>query len=161
MATWAPEQIAETIRTHSPEEAARILAGPPPSSDPGTIRRRAQRGGRVFPVISRSGRAYREDGGRPYGELEPAQQMQADAGHWRVGQAVRRDCLPMTVAVRGRVERIYEVLGWQSDEAGKWVAELGRLLSDRDLQRLYPDYPYRHGDECPTRKGGAYRPEMY
>lgn len=98
----------------------------------------------------------------PSGEVSPQQQRQADAGFWRVGEAVREACLPMTVTVAGTVERIYEVNGWSRDPGSrKWVADLGELLTDGDLDSRYPDYPYRHGGECPTRGGGAYRPETY
>lgn len=122
--------------------------------------RRRLRTERVFPVIARSGRTYIQDNGRRYGEVSAPEQRQADAGAWRAGEAVRAQCEPMTVSVAGEVERIYEVLGWHKD-GYKWVAELGRELSDADLDARYPDYPYRHGDDCPTRKGGAYRPETY
>lgn len=126
-----------------------------------TERRRKQRAGRTFPVIARSGRSYVEDDGRRYGELSGSEQRQADAGYWRVGQAVRSDLEPMTVSVKGTVVRILEVLGWEQDPGGKWVADLGRTLTDDDLDREFPDYPYRLGDDCPTRAGGAYRPETY
>lgn len=122
--------------------------------------RRKLRTQRVFPVIARSGRAYIEDTGRPYGEVGASQQRQADAGSWRAGQAVRDQCEPMTVSVTGTVERIYKVNSW-AKKGRKWVADLGPELSDADLDAHYPDYPYRRGDDCPTRVGGAYRPETY
>ncbi|MFC6013102.1 hypothetical protein [Nocardia lasii] len=127
---------------------------------PTTLARRKQRTNRTFPVISRSGRSYVATNGRLYGEISPNQQRQADAGYWRVGEAIRAANLPMTVAVAGTVERIYEVNSW-SPHGDKWVAALGALLTDNDLDTRYPDYPYRYGDDCPTRNGGAYRPETY
>lgn len=146
------------------EQVALLAAHGAPIDPPhrSTRLRREARDGRVFPVVSRSGRSYREATGRIYGEVSPAQQRQADAGYWRVGTAVRDACEPMTVAVAGKVERIYEVRGWIRDSAsGKWVADLGRRLTNDELDRLYPEYPYREGHECPTRRGGAYRPETY
>jgi len=101
-----------------------------------------------------------QDDGRRYGEVSPAEQRQADAGSWRAGQAVRDQCEPMTIGVAGTVRRIYEVNGWRRD-GHKWVADLGRALTDADLDAHHPDYPYRHGDACPTRRGGAYRPETF
>ena len=116
-------------------------------------------------MISRSGRRYREADGRWYGEVPGNNQLQADAGAWRAGEAVRAACEPMTVAVGGVVKRIYEVLGWHQEPGqAKWTAELGRELDDDALDRDYPDYPYRrsgHRAECEPRKGGAYRPEYY
>lgn len=125
-----------------------------------TLRRREQREKRNIAVISRSGRAYRQEDGRVYGEVSPAEQRQADAGAWRVNGAIREDLLPMTVAVGGTVRRIHEVLDWEPN-GKKWVANLGRELTNADLDREWPDYPYRIGDDCPTRVGGAYRPETY
>lgn len=82
--------------------------------------------------------------------------------YWRVGAAVRRDLEPMTVAVDGVVERIYEVHAWNQDtESGKWIADLGRSLTNAELDKTWPDYPYRLGDPCPTLRGRAYRPESY
>lgn len=130
--------------------------------DPSTLRRRQQRdpGQRAIAVISRSGRAYRQDDGRTYGEVDPPEQRQADAGAWRVNAAVREHCEPLTVAVRGTVKRIYEVRDWHPD-GPKWNADLGQELTNDDLDRDYPDFPYRVGDKCLTRVGGAYRPEFY
>lgn len=154
-----PDEVAEILQSYSTEEASKMLAFAP---DTGTVRRRQHRSKRVFPVISRSGRTYREATGRLYGETGPASQRQADAGFWRVGAAVRRDLLPMTVAVGGTVRRIWEVAGWTQDsETGKWVADLVRQLNDADLEAGWPDYPYRIGDDCPTTQGRAYRPETY
>jgi len=127
---------------------------------PATEYRRRLREQRVFPVIARSGRTYIQPNGRRYGETSPAEQRQADAGWWRAGAEVRDQCEPMTVSVAGAVARIYAVNGWRKDGA-KWLADLGPELSDADLDATYPDYPYRRGDSCPTRKGGAYRPETY
>ncbi|WP_300265503.1 hypothetical protein [Microbacterium sp.] len=128
-----------------------------------TKHRRLARAKRPFPVIARSGRHYREANGRRYGELPAGtDQRQADARYWRVGAAVRDACEPMTVSVGGTVQRIYEVRGWyQEPGQTKWTADLGRLLTDEDLDRDYPDYPYRYGNECKTSGGGAYRPEYY
>lgn len=125
-----------------------------------TQRRREQRNSRNIAVISRSGRAFRQKDGRVYGEVSPEEQRQADAGAWRANAAIRADCLPMTIAVGGAVRRIYEVQGW-GPVGKKWVADLGAELSDADLDRDYPDYPYRIGDDCPTHGGGAYGPETY
>lgn len=133
-----------------------------PSPHRSTVLRRAAKAKRVFPVISRSGRTFYEANGRSYGETAPHLQKQADAGYWIVGEAVRRDLEPMTVAVDGVVRRIYEVLDWKQDpSSGKWVADLGRLLTDADLNQSWPNYPYRSGDHCPTMRGRAYRPESY
>lgn len=127
-----------------------------------TVLRRTAKTQRVFPVISRSGRTFYETNGRSYGETEPHLQKQADAGYWFVGAAVRRDLEPMTVAVDGVVRRIYEVHGWVQDPATrKWVADLGRLLTDGDLAQSWPSYPYRNGYPCHTLRGRAYRPESY
>lgn len=139
-------------------------ADPAPEETPhrSTRLRHAAKSQRVFPVISRSGRTYYEDNGRTYGETEPHLQKQADAKYWLVGAAVRRDLEPMTVAVDGVVQRIYEVFGWTQDsESGKWMADLGRSLTDADLDQSWPDYPYRIGDSCRTLRGRAYRPESY
>lgn len=135
---------------------------PLPTGHVSTKHRRLAKTMRAFPVISRSGRQYKQADGRTYGETTPSQQRQADARYWRAGIAVREACEPMTVAVGGIVERIYKVNDWylESGET-KWTADLGSELSDEDLDRHYPDYPYRRGYECPTRKGGAYRPEYY
>lgn len=125
-----------------------------------TQRRRQQRSHRNIAVISRSGRAYRQDDGRVYGEVSPSEQRQADAGAWRANAAIRADRLPLTIAVGGTVHRIYEVHDWHP-EGKKWVADLGAELTNADLDRDYPDFPYRLGNDCPTRQGGAYRPETY
>lgn len=127
---------------------------------PSTQRRRQQRSHRNIAVISRSGRAYQQPDGRIYGEVSPAEQRQADAGSWRANAAIRADLLPLTVAVGGTVQRIYEVNDWHRD-GKKWVADLGSELTNADLDSNYPDFPYRVGDDCPTRGGGAYRPETY
>lgn len=125
-----------------------------------TQQRRAQRTSRNIAVISRSGRSYRQDDGRVYGEVDIANQRQADAGAWRANAAIRADCLPLVVGVAGETKRIWEVLSWHPD-GKKWTAELGRLLTDEELDEEYPDLPYRYGSPCPTRRGGAYRPETY
>ena len=134
----------------------------PPAPHRSTRLRRQARQGRTFPVISRSGRTYRDDDGRPYGEVDCAHQQQADAMYWGVGEAVRRDLEPMTIAVDGTVKRIRLVTAWTyHPDSGKWIAEFGPELDNATLDRDYPDYPYRIGDDCPTRRGGAYRPETY
>lgn len=153
------------IRTTLTAEQAAFLEAngmPLPAAHVSTKHRRLAKTMRPFPVISRSGRRYKQADGRAYGETTPSQQRQADARYWRAGVAVRDACEPMTVAVSGVVERIYEVKGWflEPDQT-KWTADLGPEISDGDLNRLYPDYPYRRSSECPTRKGGAYRPEYY
>lgn len=125
-----------------------------------TQRRREQRSKRNIAVISRSGRTYKQENGRLYGEVTPEGQRQADAGAWRANSAIRTDRLPLTIAVGGTVRRIYEVFDWNSD-GKKWTADLGAELSNADLDRDFPDFPYRIGDDCPTRMGGAYRPETY
>ena len=127
---------------------------------PSTLTRRRHRQQRTFAVISRSGKAYTASDGTEYGEVSAAQQRRSDAGVWRAGKAVRDELLPMTVAVGGIVKRIYEVNGWHQVDS-KWEAELGPMLSNDELDANYPDYPYRLGDSCPTRIGGAYRPESY
>lgn len=139
---------------------------PPAEPHRSTRLRRQAKQGRSFPVISRSGRTYREGDGRLYGEVDKAMQEQADAGYWRVGAAVRSALEPMTIAVGGTVRRIREVTAWVRDaDSGKWMAEFGRTFSSPEdnavIDRLYPDYPYRIGADCPTRRGGAYRPETY
>lgn len=135
---------------------------PDPAPHRSTRLRRAAKAQRVFPVISRSGRTYYEANGRSYGETAPHLQKQADEKYWRVGAAVRRDLEPMTVAVDGKVKRIYEVDAWtQHAGSGKWIAHLSNQLTNADLDRNWPDYPYRIGDDCPTLRGRAYRPESY
>ena len=125
-----------------------------------TVRRRERRSHRTIAVISRSGRSYRKVDGRVYGEVSPEEQRQSDAGPWRVNSAIREQLLPLTIAVGGVVQRIYEVKGW--DRMGvKWYADLGRELTSADLDRDYPGFPYRVGDDCPTAGSGAYRPETY
>lgn len=147
-----PEQMAVLA-------AAGIPVAPPARS---TVLRRQAKQARPFPVISRSGRKFRDPDGRPYGEIGAAEQRQADAGFWRVGPLIRKAKEPMTVAVGGTVQRIYEVHDWEQDEESrKWVATLGRTLSDDELDQEFPDYPYRIGAKCPTAGGGAYRPETY
>lgn len=138
----------------------------PPAPHRSTRLRRQARWGRLFPVISRSGRTYKDDDGRPFGEVDSAQQCQADARYWGVGAAVRAALEPMTVSVGGTVKRIREVTAWtQCPESGKWIASFGRTFESAEdnaaLDLLYPDYPYRIGDDCPTRQGGAYWPESY
>lgn len=125
-----------------------------------TQQRRAQRDHNNIAVISRRARSYRQEDGRVYGEVTPDEQRQSDAGAWRANQAIRNDCLPLVIAVDGTVERIYEVNDW-SPVGKKWEADLGAELSNQALDRDYPDFPYRLGDDCPTRRGGAYRPEVY
>lgn len=127
---------------------------------PSTQRRRQQRSRHNIAVVSRSGRSYRQDDGRVYGEVTSAEQRQADAGAWRANAAIRAEALPLTIAVGGTVRRIYEVRAWSPD-GKKWTADLGAELADADLDRDYPGFPYRVGDDCPTRGGGAYRPETY
>lgn len=139
---------------------------PPAAPHRSTRLRRQAKQGRVLPVISRSGRTYKDDDGRPYGEVDSQHQIQADAMYWGVGEAVRRDLEPMTIAVDGTVKRIREVTDWDYHAGtGKWIAKFGQsFVSEADnasLDSLYPDYPYRIGDDCPTRRGGAYRPETY
>ncbi|MDN6148847.1 MAG: hypothetical protein L0I94_08420 [Yaniella sp.] len=125
-----------------------------------TVRRRHQKKNRAVAVISRSGRAYRQEDGRVYGEVDSANQRQSDAGPWPANVAIRRDCLPITIAVGGQVRRVYEVHDWYRN-GKKWSANLGREINNEILDRVYPDFPYRIGDDCPTRRGGAYRPEYY
>lgn len=90
-------------------------------------------------------------------------QRQADAGHWRVGTAVREQCRPLAVAVDGIVARIYAVEGWRAidDDRRYWSADLGPALTDDELAALDTDYPLHVGDPLPTHKGGAYRPIWY
>lgn len=149
-----PEEIA-AARALLEEAGAEVRV-----PDTSTVRRRQQREYNAIAVISRSGRAYRQDDGRVYGEVSPEEQRQSDAGPWRANAAIRRDCLPITIAVGGTVERIWEVNGWYKN-GKKWSADLGPQLANDDLDRDYSDFPYRIGDECPTRRGGAYRPEYY
>lgn len=156
---------ADRFRTSLTAEQAAILRAngvPAPAPHRSTVLRRQAKQGRSFPVISRSGRAYRQSDGRLYGELNSSDQRQADARYWRVGIAVRQALEPMTVAVKGKVERIYEVRDWYLEPGQtKWTADLGRSLTDDELDLRYPNYPYRIGDDCPTRRGSAYRPEVY
>lgn len=150
-----PEEIADARATL--EAAGADVTLPHPS----TQRRREQRTRRNIAVISRSGRAFQQEDGRVYGEVSPEEQRQADAGSWKSNPGIRNDCLPLTIAVGGTVRRIYEVFSWEPDGGKKWVADLGKELSNADLDRDYPEFPYRIGDDCPTRKGGAWRPETY
>lgn len=149
-----PEEIATARATL---EAAGADVSMPHLS---TQRRREQRTKRNIAVVSRSGRAFRQKNGRVYGEVSPVEQRQSDAGSWKSNPGIRADCLPLTIAVGGTVRRIYEVFAWKPD-GKKWVADLGQELSNADLDRDHPDFPYRIGDNCPTRKGGAWRPETY
>ncbi len=154
-----------SIRTTLTLEQVALLEAngmPLPVAHSSTTNRRKARTMRAFPVISRSGRTYTEPNGRKYGRTVPSEQPQADARYWRVGVAVREACEPMTVAEGGVVERIYEVKGWYLEQGQtKWTADLGPEISDPDLAIRYPGYPYRRGYPCPTRNGGAYRPEYY
>src|SRR5699024_6785962 len=92
--------------------------------DTSTLRRRQQREYNAIAVISRSGRAYRQDDGRVYGEVSPEEQRQSDAGPWRANAAIRRDCLPIPIAVGGAVKRVWEVNEWYAN-GKKWSADLG------------------------------------
>lgn len=125
-------------------------------------RRRVRSGERLFPVVARSVRTFREAHGQPYGSLPEATTGVLDAGPWRVSEPVRAALEPMTVAIGGYVERVYAVEAWEPTERpGWWVAQLGEVLSDAALDARWPAYPYRLGGECETRQGGAYRPESY
>ncbi len=155
-AVLSPEQV-ELLRQHGM---------PPAEPHRSTQLRRQAKQGRPFPVISRSGRTYKDPDGRPYGEVDQRQQEQADAGYWKVGAAVRAALEPMTIAVGGTVKRIREVTAWTYHaDSGKWVATFGQTFDTPEdnprIDALYPDYPYRIGDDCPTRRGAAYRPETY
>lgn len=131
--------------------------------DSSTVRRRQQReAGHAILVVSRRNRAYRQGDGRTYGEVDPAEQTQADAGAWFTNPSIRRDLLPMPVAVEGIVSRIWEVLDWERvPGTTKWAATFGRQLTDAELDREYPDFPYRHGDPCPTKNGRGHYPQYY
>lgn len=154
MTTPSPEEVAAARATL--EATGADVRIPHPS----TQRRRQQRSRHNIAVVSRSGRSYRQDDGRVYGEVTSAEQRQADAGAWRANAAIRAEALPLTIAVGGTVRRIYEVRAWSPD-GKKWTADLGVELTGADLDRDYPGFPYRVGDDCPTRGGGAYRPETY
>lgn len=154
MTTPSPEEVAAARATL--EATGADVRIPHPS----TQRRRQQRAKHNIAVVSRSGRSYRQDDGRVYGEVASAEQRQADAGAWRANAAIRAEALPLTIAVGGTVRRIYEVRTWSPD-GKKWTADLGGELTSADLDRNYPGFPYRVGDDCPTKGGGAYRPETY
>ena len=153
------KDILHIITNFPPEEAAAIIAEPAES----TIRRRLEKEKRPFPIISRGKRRYVSSDGRRFGALySEEEQRDSDSRYWRAGKAVREACQPMTVAEGGIVKRIYEVHGWhQEQNQTKWTAELGDALTNEELDKHYPDYPYRIGDDCPTQGGGAYRPGYY
>lgn len=102
---------------------------------------------RQFLVINRTGTVYVEPSGRAYGELDN-DQRQADAGYWSTNPNVRASCEPLTVAVNDEVQRIYEVHAWHP-YGEKWVAELGRSLTNAELDQHWGDYPFRIGSYCP------------
>lgn len=134
--------------------------------DRSTIHRQRARSVAVAPTISRRSRTRVDAAtGRRYGELPAGSpdQRQADAGHWRVGAAVREQCRPLAVAVDGIVARIYPVGGWQpiDDDRRYWSPDLGPACTDVELAVLDADYPLHVGDPLPTHKGGAYRPIWY
>ncbi|MBP1054166.1 hypothetical protein J6397_28820 [Rhodococcus qingshengii] len=131
------------------------LASDPDRSPPSAkvLKARAQ----LWPTISRNRSEHVSATGRVYGATtDPAQQRQADAGSWRAGQEVRDQELPLTVAEDGVVVRVWAVLAWVSDGAGKWVAVLDREMPNDELWQLQA--PFLIGDELPILGQTAYWP---
>lgn len=109
-----------------------------------TIQKRAA----VWPTISRSDRDIPADGDRALGsDLDEEAQREADRGYWVTSQELRDQCLPLIVAAHGVVQYAYAVRGWHKD-GKKWVADLGRRLSVRELRELRA--PFLPGDDLPV-----------
>lgn len=109
-----------------------------------TIQKRAA----LWPTISRSDRDIPTDDGRALGsDLDSEEQRIADAGYWATSKELREQCLPLIVAAHGVVEYAYEVRGWHK-EGNKWIADLGRHLTARELREMRS--PYLPGDEMPV-----------
>ncbi|GAB4590283.1 hypothetical protein [Nocardia sp. IFM 10818] len=123
-------------------------------------------------VISRRARRYETREGDPrewVGEVGGAGQYDADRGVWRVGVNVRASARHAVIAVDGSVRRVYEIDpdGWEPnpDNPREWCfrAVGDRALSPEAVDELYAagELPYRIGSHCPTKAGGAYRPERF
>jgi hypothetical protein len=123
-------------------------------------------GQRVAVVISRRDRVRQDEAvpHRAYGEVGGAGQYDSDRGGWAAGAAVRAQARYAIVAVDSIVRRVYEIDRWDR-WAGKWrfTAVGGRELTASQIDAAYRagDLPLRPGDECPTRRGGAYRPYWF
>ncbi|MFE3280610.1 hypothetical protein [Nocardia sp. NPDC059239] len=123
-------------------------------------------------VISRRDRQYKTREGDPLervGEIGGADQYDADRGVWRVGVNVRAAARHAVIAVDRSVRRVYEIDpdGWEPnpDNPREWRF---RAVGDRELSPELVDelhaageLPYRIGSHCPTKAGGAYRPERF
>lgn len=117
-------------------------------------------------VISRRDRVRQDeaDPQRTYGEVGGSGQYDSDRGVWPAGADVRANARYAIVAVDSTVRRVYEIDGW-APRAGKWefTAAGGRELTVGEIETAYSagDLPLRPGDDCPTRRGGAYRPHRF
>lgn len=137
------------------------------------------RGEQVVVVISRRSRVH-EDKTDPlgsYGEVGGEDQYEADRGHWYVGWEVRHTAPYAVIAVEGTVRRIYEIkrgeytFTWDSiwvtvPYSGRVMEKsrfTGTLMSVEQIEAAYADrrLPFRLGDPCPTKAGGAYRPHWF
>ncbi len=127
------------------------------------------RGERIVVVISRRDRSHpapEHDSRARVGEVGGSGQYDADRGWWPIGADVRAAAAHAVIAVDGEVRRVYAIDtgGWDSD-GRKWRfrAVDDRPLPAQEIDRLHTagDLPYRLGDPCPTKAGGAYRPERF
>lgn len=129
-------------------------------------------GEHVVVVISRRDRSRTATSGDPrtiIGEVGGPDQYDSDRMYWRIGAEVRAHARHAVIAVDGTVRRVYEIdpEGWYQNptDPAKWgfhaiggvplgAAVVGELHAAEQL-------PYAIGSECPTRVGGAYRPERF
>ncbi|MEU1710891.1 hypothetical protein ABZ478_37280 [Streptomyces sp. NPDC005706] len=122
-------------------------------------------GDRVCVVISRRNRVHHDaaDPRGTYGEVGGSAQHDSDRGEWLIGQEVREKAEFAVIAVDGTVERIYRIdpKGWEPSGA-KWLFA-GRLLTPEEAAGAYAagSVPLQPGDDCPTRRGRAYRPHWF
>ncbi len=123
-------------------------------------------------VISRRDRQHETRDGDPrerVGEIGGPDQYDADRGVWRVGASVRATARHAVIAVDGSVRRVYEIDpdGWEPnpDNPREWRfrAVGDRALAPEVVAELHAawELPYAIGSSCPTRPGGAYRPERF
>jgi hypothetical protein len=130
-----------------------------------------RRGHRVVVVISRRDKVHADpdDPRGAYGEVGGGAQYDADRGAWGVGRTVRATATHAIVAVDGTVKRVYRLDpdGWYESETvpGKWeFTAVGDAPLDPEAVAAAVaagELPYGIGADCPTRVGGAYRPEWF